>query len=396
MSNRRVVFWYLFAVYLLAGASETFISPLFPLIRQDIGLDVADQAALIAVLTLTIGLFNLVGGWIGVTYTDAVAVRVSAVLLAAGALTTGMASSLLMLYVGQILAGAGVGLFFGPGLAIIGRINAQARGRAVASYGLAYSSGLGIAAFASNVGVNGWRIVFFVTAALAVGLAIAPPSLPSAVERAPIALRAEFKRYFANPRYRIAVFTGVVAGNTHYVVIGLTPEHFVSRNVMIGLIGGLVGAGRVCSMGGKYLSGWGFDRFGGVRTAEALMIAIVVLGIAEVTLPGRLGLVPVVPFVCLTAMLFPVSNAMVVDSLPDRASWGVGVYRSTLMLASAACALLVSVGLRYFSTTSMMLAGLGIPTAGIFVTARLSARSGADFGGSAPQLTAHPSEGTRT
>lgn len=373
--NRRVVFWYLFSVYLLAGASETFISPLFPLIRRDLGLDVADQAALIAVLTLTIGLFNLVGGWIGIARTDATAIRAAAALLAAGALVSGSATSLFTLYVGQILSGAGVGLFFGPGLATISRINVQARGRAIASYGLAYSLGLGIAAFATNVGVSGWRIVFFVTAALALGLALAPPPMPAAADRVAMRLVPEARGYFRKPGYRVAVLTGVVAGNTHYVVIGLTPEHFVERGVVVGVVGTLVGAGRLCSIGGKYVAGWSFDRFGGLATAEALILAIIALGVLELILPGRLGLIPIVPFVCATAMLFPISNAMVVQSLPDRAAWGVGVYRSTLMLASAACAALVSVGLHYASTTAMMLAGLGIPLAGAIATGRLLYRA---------------------
>ena len=73
----------------------------------------------------------------------------------------------------------------------------------------------------------------------------------------------------------------------------------------------------------------------------------------------------ITPFVAFTSMLFPVSNVMVVSALPARASWGVGIYRATLMLASAACAGLMSVALRWFDTRTVMLAGLAIPLLGI-------------------------------
>ena len=115
----------------------------------------------------------------------------------------------------------------------------------------------------------------------------------------------------------------------------------------------------------KYFAGWAIDRWGGPRSAELIMIAMVTFGAAELLLPGRWALLPILPFVAFTSMLFPVSNVMVVSALPARASWGVGIYRATLMLASAACAGLMSVALRWFDTRTVMLAGLAIPLLGI-------------------------------
>jgi predicted MFS family arabinose efflux permease len=359
--TRRLAFGYLFIVYLIAAASETFISPLFPLIRDDLGLAVSDQAALIAVLTVCIGVANVVGGWVGSRWTDRLAVRLAAVLLATGAAVSGAANGIGMLFVGQACIGLGSGLFFGPGLALVGRMYAASRGRAIASYGLAYSTGLAVAAFSSNVGVELWRTVFFVTAVLALGFAVAAPHLTEAEAGPPGGFVRSAVEYLRTPLYQTALTTGVAAGTTHYVVIGLTPEHFVDRGAKLAVVTGLVGAGRIASMGGKYLSGWTVDRIGGARTAVFLLVAVVVLGAMVLVPPGQVGLWAVAPFVCATAMLFPVSNSIVVDALPARASWGAGLYRAVLMLASAVCAAIVSVALRGTSTTTVMLVALAIP-----------------------------------
>ncbi len=368
--GRRLAFGYLFVVYLLAAASETFISPLFPLIRDDLDLAVSDQAALIAVLTVCIGVANVAGGWVGSRWSDRLAVRLAAGLLALGAATSGAAPGIALLFVGQALIGLGSGLFFGPGLALIGRMYVATRGRAIASYGLAYSVGLAAAAFSSNAGMELWRTVFFVTAILAATFALATPHLLEAEAGTPGGFAAAAVGYLKTPMYQTAVMTGVAAGTTHYVIIGLTPEHFVDRGAQLALVTGLVGAGRIASIAGKYLSGWSVDRIGGQRTAVILLLVGVGLGALVLLPPGRMGLWAVAPFVCVTAMLFPVSNSIVVEALPARASWGAGLYRAVLMLASAACAALVSVALRSTTTTTVMLVALSIPLVVAAITER--------------------------
>jgi hypothetical protein len=111
-----------------------------------------------------------------------------------------------------------------------------------------------------------------------------------------------------------------------------------------------------------------FDSLGGARTAQLLITTVVALGAAEVLLPGQLGLWAVAPFVCLTAMMFPVSNAMVVVAVPDRASWGAGIYRATLMLASGFCAVIAAAALHVLGTTPVMAGALAVPVmAGLLV-----------------------------
>lgn len=366
-ARRRLAFGYLCGLYFLAGAAETYISPLFPVLRDDLGLRIADQATLTAFLAVSIGIGNLLGGWLGSRRGDRVALRAAAALMCLGCVLSGTAPGLAVMLLGQVLTGLGVGLFFGPGLAVVGRMYAATRGRAIASYGLAYSLGLAVAAFSSNAAEH-WRVIFLLTAGLAVGFAVLTPRLVEAEDRHRQPLLRDAMSYLRFPQYRTALAVGAAAGTTHYLVIGLTPSHFVDRGASLGLAAGLVGAGRLASMGGKYVSGWLFDTLGGQRTAQLLLTGVVALGAAEVLLPGRAGLWAVAPFVCLTAMLFPVSNAMVVVALPGRASWGVGIYRATLMLASGLCAVVAGAALHLVGTSAVMFAALGVPVlAGLLV-----------------------------
>lgn len=366
-----VAFGYLFAVYLLAGAAETLVSPLFPIVRDDLDLRVADQALLTAALTVAIGVANLVGGWLGTRHGDRAAVRASAALVAAGAGLSGVAPGLAALLVGQVVTGLGVGLFFGPGLALIGRMYVRSRGRAIAAYGLAYSLGLAAAAFSTNVGASLWRATFVAVAVSAAVLAVVAPALPDAPSPESPTLRSlwqETRQHLVAPGYRLALLVGVVAGTNHYVVAGLTPEHFVGRGAALGLAAGLVGVGRLASVAGKVVAGRLFDTYGGRRTVQVVVAATIVSGVVLLAPPGRFGLLGVVPFVCATAMLFPVSNAVVIAALPGRTTWGVGVYRFVLVAAASVTAGLVSLALTATTTGVVMAAALVVPAVVLAVT----------------------------
>jgi predicted MFS family arabinose efflux permease len=362
--TRRTIFSYLFTVYMLAAVAETLISPLFPLIRSDLGLDVTQQASLLTALTISIGAFNLVGGALGYQSGDRRIVRAAALALTVGAFVSGSANSYLALLIGQIVIGAGSGLFFGPGLASIGRMYSANRGRAIASYGLAYSLGLALASFSASAGQGAWRWTFFITGAAALFAAIFSPHLVEAKSTQIPPLLPSLRSYLATPLYRMSLVTGAVAGTASYVVLGFTPSLFDDRGATLGIVTALVGLGRLLSAVGKYVSGWLFDKIGGPQAARLIMLAITVLGLAELVPPYHIGAFFIIPFVCATAMLFPVSNALSATALPERSSWGMGVYRAALVLASAIVSGIVTVLLHFFSLDVVMVATLAVPLGG--------------------------------
>ena len=96
--------------------------------RHDLGLDVSNQATLIAVLTSGIGLGNLIGGAAGYHVGDRLVVRAAALSMSIGALVCATSQSFWQLLLGQAISGLGIGVFFAPGLASVGRMFAATRG----------------------------------------------------------------------------------------------------------------------------------------------------------------------------------------------------------------------------------------------------------------------------
>ena len=135
-SGRRwVPFGYLFALYFILGGSETMISPLFPLVRVDLGLDESHQAAILAAVAAGIASFNLIGGAASRRLTDRALVRSAAACLAGGMVLSGAAPSFWPLLAGQALLGVAFGIFFPPALAVVARLYPAAVGKAIAAYG---------------------------------------------------------------------------------------------------------------------------------------------------------------------------------------------------------------------------------------------------------------------
>lgn len=362
--NRRLAASYLFLVYTMAAASETFISPFFPLIRDDLHLVVANQATLVAVLTCGIGIGNLIGGAAGYHVGDRRVVRVAAFAMSVGALLSGLANGFVPMLVGQAVAGLGIGMFFAPGLASIGRMFAATRGRALASYGLAYSFGTAAGAFVAGIDGIDWRWPFYVSAALTLGLAVVAPPLLDSIGGKPPPMLASLRTYLRQPLYQMSLVTALVAGTSTYIFIGYAPTLFVDRGVSLTVVAMLVGVGRLASVGGKYVAGWMFDRFGGPQSARWIMLAMAICGVPLVALPGGWGVLVVTPFVLITASLFPISNALSVAGLPERSTWGIGVYRAILVGSSALLAGVVGVVLHTVSLDAVMYGTLLVPLAG--------------------------------
>lgn len=363
---RRLAFIHLSGVYFLTAASETLISPLFPLVRRDLHLDVSQQAVLLAALTVSIAICNVVGGALGYRGGDRRVVRLAALLLAGGAILSGISPSYAVLLLGQAILGAGSGLFFASGLATVGRMYPKRRGRAVANYGLAYSLALATAAFAGNVGQGHWRIPFVAAGiAAAVFGVVTPRHLEAEREQViPGQMMASLRAGLRSPLYRVALLTGVVAGTTNYVIIGLSPTMFVDRGQTLPFVATLMGIGRLAATVGKFGGGRLYDRFGGLLTSMVVMLTLVVVGAAMLLTPAAAGAVLVIPFVTVAAILFTVSNTLSVSALPSRSSFTIGVYRSVLVGSSAVVSAGVGALVHTVSLQHVILLTLAVPLAG--------------------------------
>lgn len=371
----RVAFTYLFLAYLTAAVGETLISPLFPLIRHEMGLTPSQQASLTAVLTVCIATCNLAGGWMGHRGGDRRMVRLAAVALALGGVASGTAHSYTALLVGQMLIGSGSGLFWASGMATIGRLYARKRSRAVASYGLAYSAGLGVAAFAGNLGAAHWRWAFFATAVLAAGLVVVAPPLREA-ESEKGSTWQSLRASLHHPLYRMSLITALVAGMTNYILLGFAPLLYTERGAKLSLIATMIGVGRIASSVGKYGAGWLMDRFGGPATGVCLMASIALLGLPFFLLPTTWGAPVVIPLLIVSAGLFTVSNILSVQALPSRSTFSLGAYRAFLVAFSAVLSSLVAVLLHAVGLRSIMLGSLAVPAlASVALVAAMRSRA---------------------
>lgn len=375
---RRIAFAHLCGVYFLTAACETFISPLFPLIRTDLHLDVSQQALLLAVLTLSIAIFNVAGGAFGYRRGDRRVVRCAALLLAAGAVLSGVAPSIAVLLPAQAVLGAGSGLFFASGLATVGRMYPTRRGRAVANYGLAYSLALATAAFAGNVGPGHWRILFLVAGVAAAAFGVLAPKYLEAVHEPAVRgqMMSSLRVGLRSPLYRVALLTGVVAGTTNYVIIGLSPTMFVDRGETLPFVATLMGVGRLAATVGKFSGGRLYDRFGGLLTSTVVMLTLVVVGVAMLLSPPAVGAVLIIPFVTVAAILFTVSNTLSVSALPSRSSFTIGVYRAVLVGSSAIVSAGVGLIVKVVSLQQVILLTLAVPLVGGAVVAVTMYRTG--------------------
>jgi MFS transporter, DHA1 family, inner membrane transport protein len=392
---RRLAFIHLSCVYFLTATCETLISPLFPLVRHDLHLDVSQQAELIAALTVSIAVCNVAGGATGYRGGDRRVVRVAALMLGVGAVACGLASSFGILFLGQVVLGSGSGLFFASGLATIGRMYPVRRGRAVANYGLAYSLALATAAFAGNVGQAYWRVPFVLAGTAAIGFAAVVPQYLEA-DRAPgkpAQMLDTLRLGLRSPLYRVALLTGVVAGTTNYVIIGLSPTMFVDRGETLPFIATLMGVGRLASTVGKFGGGRLYDHFGGLLTSTVVMLSLVVVGAAMLMTPPAVGVVLVIPFVTVAAILFTVSNTLSVSALPSRSSFTIGVYRAVLVGSSAVVSAAVGVLVHTIPLQQVILLTLVVPLVGGIAVAITLTRTGrlagaSDMHGATVPLTA--------
>ena len=128
LTARWVTFGYLFTLYFILGGAETMISPLFPLVREDLDLSESNLAAILAAVAGGIAAFNVIGGAVSRWLSDRSLVRATAVSLAAGMALSAVAPSFWVLLVGQTLLGVAFGIYFPPALASVARLYPDAPG----------------------------------------------------------------------------------------------------------------------------------------------------------------------------------------------------------------------------------------------------------------------------
>ena len=363
LTARWATFGYLFTLYFILGGAETMISPLFPLVQQDLDITESNLAAILAAVAGGIAAFNVIGGatsrWLG----DRSLVRATAVSLAVGMVLSAVAPSFWVLLVGQTLLGVAFGIYFPPALASVARMYPDAPGRAIAVWGQAYSFGLAAAAASAFAG-GAWRWVY-VGCAVPAALAIVYVPHWTEVDRdpAPMAWLAQLAQNARKRTYRLAFYASFGGVSMHFVVIGFATAFFVvEQGLDLRLVAATLIGGRALSAPVKIVGGALHDRRGGPWTVRLMMLSTSALGLPMLLLPADAGVWLLVPFVGMAVSALPVANAMLVAALPPQSGWGIGTFRAALLgsaaLLSAIVSGLLSLGVPLLT---LMLASLGLP-----------------------------------
>lgn len=327
--------------YLGVTVGEQALSPVIPLAAIDLGFDERDAGLAFGLLAASIAVANLVGG--------AVLGRVGPRLLMVGGLACTTVGSVVaalaptfgVLVLGQMLLGAGAGLYFPAGLRAVPMVSgSHRRGFAMGMYGVAFSAGLTVAALLGTVGAAaGWRSAFWVSAGLGAVATVVTWSISLETVRIPIGFRIPFRAVVGLP-----TFIGAVGAVCQYGAIPFITIFAVAEWGLTAASAALVLAvGRVISIAAKMVSGASMDRYGPIVSARRTGALLTVSGLAWVLLPGGLVTYALAAlFAGTVSSLFPVANLVAVDRFGSDGP-ALGAYRSAQIGIGALAGALIGI-----------------------------------------------------
>jgi len=263
------------------------LPPILPILSTDLGVSIAMLGVALGVQALVNTAFQLPFGYLGDHYDRTIALGLSSVLGAAGAIITALATSFPELLLGQIVLGIGIAGHHPAHYPLLSDATAEdTRGRAFAVYNFGGSLGFAtppvfITAIISipgftwrhaigMLGVIGLAYAVVITSVFAwrVDGDITAPNVDSSATEDPLLerIRSELRTLIAEPGILalavLALFASTANwGITSYAVVFLTDVYGLSLGLANLTLTGLfvVGAGAILI--GGYLT----DRFGGGR-----------------------------------------------------------------------------------------------------------------------------------
>lgn len=330
---RWITFGLLCAAYFASTTGEQMLSPLFPIVSDDLGLSVTQGGVAFAVLTATIAVTNLIGGDAVRHATPRTIVRLACLAGVAGAVVNALTTSYPVLLAGQVLLGAAAGLFFPIGLQGVGIAAGPAkRGFAMGIYGVAFSGGLLAAALLGTLGAAAsWRLPFWIAAGLFVGAGVAigfadlGPRTPGPRGKLPL------REVLTLPTY-----VGIVLATLQYGAIPFLTTYAVSRwGISAAEAATVLVVGRLVSIVAKVIGGASADRIGAKASGRRTSLVLTATGLAWVLLPGNLvtyGIAAI--FAGAVSSLGPVANMLAVERFGGN-GLALGMYRSVQIALGA-------------------------------------------------------------
>jgi predicted MFS family arabinose efflux permease len=202
---------------------------------------------------------------------------------------------------------------------------------------VAFSVGLTLAALLGVLGARqGWRIAFWVSAALAAAAIVASGWLRTA------AATANEPGIPWRLVLGLPTAVGAVGAVCQYGAIPFLTTFAVSEwGLSAGGAALLLAVGRVVSIAAKLVTGASSDRVGPYTSARRTGVVLTVTGLAWVLLPGSWPVYALAAlFAGTVSSLFPVANVMAVERFGGRGS-ALGAYRSAQIGVGAVAGLAI-------------------------------------------------------
>jgi len=374
MTPGRVGFAAVTAGYLATTTAEWVLPPLFPLLALELGLGAGSAGAMFAVLSGSVAVGGLAGGFAVGRLGPRNGVTLALLLVAAGGVVSAFASSRGLLTVGQAVLGFGSGAFFVPGIRTAAQLASERRrGLAIGIFGVAFSGGVALAGIlAALAGAWGWRGTFLAASAIATIVAVW-----CALARLPRRLPATRGTASFTPGAAVApVAVGGAAAAMQYGAIAFLPLFAVAAwDVSPGTAAIVITVSRVLSVPAKLMSGNAADREGSVRIARRLGLGLALLGACWTLAPWpALAIVAAVVFGAFVAALGPVANVLALDAFEGRTQL-LGAFRSVQIGMGAATSALLGAAATVFDLQSaLFFAAVAVPASLLLLGRNLGAR----------------------
>jgi len=296
-------------VALAHGTSHFFqlvMAPLFPFIKDDLGVSYAALGFVVALFYAISGLCQPIAGFVVDRY-GARPVLIGGIgLLAAGTLVAALAGTYATLVLGAAITGLGNSVFHPADFSILNsRVEASRLGHAYSAHGVAGSLGYAAApVFSGTLGaVFGWHTALL--AAAGVGLGVFALLLANA-QRLHVPVESVARRQFAREDLRIlfaapvvmcflyfAIYAAGLAGLQSFSVSAMTVQYGVPAALassaltayMVGSACGIFAGGFIASRAQRH----DFVAAGGLAIGATAMLIIAMGGVPGAALPALLA-----------------------------------------------------------------------------------------------------------
>jgi len=378
MRSKRVGFAAVTGGYLAATTAEWVLPTLFPLLAVELGLGSGDAGMMFAILSSSIAVGGLAGGFAIGRLGPRAGVTVALAVVSAGALGSAVSQSQASLIVSQAMLGFGSGAFFVPGIRSAAQLAGARRGIGMGIFGVAFSGGVALAGLLAMLGEAwGWRTAFVAAAVLAALVAAA-----CLVTRLPRTLEAPAGGTSFRPRAAIApVAVGGAAVALQYGAVAFLPLFAVyAWDVSPGTAALVITVSRVLSVPAKLVSGNAAGREGAVRIARRLGLGLAVMGVCWTAAPWpAVAIVAAVVFGAFVAALGPVASVLALDAFEGRTQL-LGAFRSVQIGAGAVTSALIGAGSALFGLqAALFVAAVAIPLSLVALGRTAPAREGSVY-----------------